>query len=71
MELAFLSLERSRKGVEQVQELDSDMLLSFVMLICVTCKVRLPSTQHAVTPRRCHKPSQLPASDVACPPALQ
>lgn len=41
MELAFLSLERSRKGVEQVQELDSDMLLSFVMLICVTCKVRL------------------------------
>ena len=40
MELAFLALERSRRGVEQVNELDSDMLLSFVMLICVTCQVR-------------------------------
>lgn len=39
LELAFLSLQRVVKGMEQVQDLDSDMLLSFVVLICITCEV--------------------------------
>ena len=40
MELAFLSLSRQSEGMHQIQELDSDMLLSFVLLISITCEVR-------------------------------
>lgn len=45
LQLAFLRVQRVVKGIEQVQGLDSDMLLSFVMLICITCEVRASRTK--------------------------
>lgn len=40
MELSFLTLQRQRAGMDQVQTIDSEMLLSFVLLIMITAKVR-------------------------------
>lgn len=39
MELSFLTLQRQRAGMDQVQSIDSEMLLSFVLLIMITAKV--------------------------------
>lgn len=39
MELSFLTLQRQREGIDQVQTIDSEMLLSFVLLIMITAKV--------------------------------
>jgi hypothetical protein len=39
MELAFLSLQKQSKGMKQVQDIDCDMLISFVILIWITCQV--------------------------------
>jgi hypothetical protein len=40
LELSFLTLTRQRAGMDQVQSIDSEMLLSFVLLIMITAKVR-------------------------------
>lgn len=42
MELSFLTLQRQRAGMDQVQSIDSEMLLSFVLLIMITAKVGKP-----------------------------
>lgn len=39
LEMAFLTLKSKTEEIKQVQELDSEMLLSFVCLIMITCKV--------------------------------
>lgn len=40
LEMAFLTLKSKSEEIKQVQELDSEMLLSFVCLIMITCKVK-------------------------------
>lgn len=39
--MTFLTLKSQSEEIKQVQELDSEMLLSFVCLIMITCKVLL------------------------------
>jgi hypothetical protein len=39
MEISFLTLTRQGAGMDQVQSIDSEMLLSFVLLIMITAKV--------------------------------
>lgn len=39
LEMTFLTLKTQREEIKQVQELDSEMLLSFICLIMITCKV--------------------------------
>jgi hypothetical protein len=40
MELAFMTLQNQSEGMQQLQALDRDLLLSFVVSIWITCEVR-------------------------------
>ena len=40
LELSLLTLQDQSEGMQQMQALDKDLLISFVVLIWLTCKVR-------------------------------